>query len=103
MDNLDKLDNDFAEKKTSAVKYWIWIILTFICDIIAVGCGVYAMFNNQYIALLTLVFGLFGVQAVWKAKAAHGEWNKFAKVLAIITFVILAYACVVLYILPMFD
>lgn len=103
MDNLDKFDSEFAEKKTSAVKYWIWMILTIICDIIAIACGVYAMFNNQYIALLTLVFGLFALQAVWKAKAANDGWNKFSKVLMIITFVILAFAVIVLYILPMFD
>ena len=103
MDNLDKFDSQFAEKKHSAVKYWIWMILTIIFDIVAIFCGVYAMLNNQYIALLTLVFGLFGLQAVWKAKAAHGDWDKFSKVVMIITFVILAYACVVLYILPMFD
>lgn len=103
MDNsFDKLNSEFMDKKTSGFKYWFFLIITFVFDVIGVGFGVYSLSHNQYISLLTLLFGLFGTQTVYKAKGT-GSWNTATKVGFILSLVVVAIACVVLYILPMFK
>jgi hypothetical protein len=90
------------DKKTSGFKYWFYLIITFVFDVIGIGFGVYSLSSNQYISLLTLLFGLFGTQTVYKAKGS-GSWNKATKFGFILSLVVVALSCVVLYIVPMFK
>ena len=103
MDNsFDKLNSEFQEKKTSGFKFWFFMILTFLFDIIGLVFGIYSLSHNQYISLLTLVFGLFGTQAVFKARGTD-DWKPLTRFGLILSLVIVVLACVVLYIVPMFK
>ena len=101
MDNsFDKLNSEFADKARGGFKYWFYLVLTYIFVILGIGIGVYCLLpgNNRYISLLTLLAGLFGLQAVYKAKGTQG-WNGVLRVGQIASFVVLAFSCVILYII----
>ena len=97
--SFDKLNEQFADKARGGFKYWFFVVLSFVCAVIAIGFGIFALLpgNNKYLSLLTLLFGLFGWQAVTKAKGTQ-SYNTLLKIALIINFVALAFAVVVLYI-----
>ncbi len=101
MDNsFDKLNSEFADKARGGFKYWFYVVLTYIFIVLGAGIGIFALLpdNNRYLSLLTLLAGLFGLQAVYKAKGTQG-WNTLLRVGQIASFVVLAFACVILYII----
>lgn len=101
MDNsFDKLNSEFADKARGGFKYWFYVVLTFIFVVLGTGIGVYALLpdNNRYLSLLTLLAGLFGLQAIYKAKGTQG-WNMLLRVGQIASFVVLVFSCVILYII----
>ncbi len=101
MDNsFDKLNSEFADKARGGFKYWFYVVLTYLFDLVGAGIGVYALLpdNNRYLSLLTLLAGLFGLQAVYKAKGTQG-WNTVLRVGQIASFAVLVFSCVILYII----
>lgn len=101
MDNsFDKLNAEFAEKTRSGFKYWFWMILAYIFMLAGLAVGIYALLpgNNRYLALLTLLGGLFGLQmAAWSK--GPGNYTKPLRVCQIASFAVLVLACVILYII----
>lgn len=105
MDNsFDKLNSEFADKARGGFKYWFYVILTFVFVVLGTAIGVASLTTwakdlgpGQYLSLLTLLAGLFGLQAIYKAKGTQG-WNGILRVGQIASFVVLAFSCVVLYI-----
>lgn len=101
MDNsFDKLNNDFADKGRGGAKYWIWMVVSYIFAVAGLCVGIYALMpgHNRYLSLLTLLCGLFGMQTASWSKAGYGLWNKPLKIVMISCGVVLAFACVILYI-----
>ena len=101
MDNsFDKLNSEFADKARGGFKYWFYVVLTYIFVVLGAGIGIFALLpeNNRYLSLLTLLAGLFGLQAVYKAKGTQG-WNMVLRVGQIASFVVLVFSCVILYII----
>lgn len=108
MDNsFDKLNNEFVDKGRNGAKYWIWIVVSFILELAGLCVGVYAIYMQitadsgprGYLSLLTLLGGLFGVQAAsWSKGAAGGKHTSLTRVSYIIGIAVAAFACVILYI-----
>jgi hypothetical protein len=97
--SFDKLNDQFADKARGGFKYWFFLVFSYIFAVLGTAIGVYALLpdNNRYIALLTLLCGLFGWQSVYKAKGTQG-WNLALKVSLIFNFAVLGLSCIILYI-----
>lgn len=107
MDNMDKLNGEFADVKVSGFKYWAWMIISYICNLVGVFFSIFSLTSyagktGLYFNLLTLVFGAFAIQTGAWAKG-NGKRNKVLTVSFIWGLVDVAIACVFLYILPMFG
>ena len=101
MDNsFDKLNNEFADKARGGFKYWFWLICSYLCDIAGLAVGIYALLpeNNRYLALLTLLGGLFGVQTNAWAKGTQPR-NLPLKISFFAGLGVVVLACVILYII----
>ena len=101
MDNsFDKLNGEFADKARGGFKYWFYNILGYVFAVLGTAIGIWSLLpdKNKYISLLTLLCGLFGLQAAYKAKGTQG-WNKTLRINQIFNFVVLAFSCVILYII----
>lgn len=101
MDNsFDKLNDEFADKARGGFKYWFYLVLGYVFAGIGAAIGVFSLLpgNNKYLSLLTLLFGLFGLQAVFKAKGTQG-WNLNLRINMIFNAVVLVFSCVILYII----
>ena len=101
MDNsFDKLNSEFADKARGGFKYWFYTVLGYVFAVLGTAIGVYSVLpgNYKYFSLLTLLCGLFGLQAAYKAKGTQG-WNKVLRVSQIFNFAVLAFSCVILYII----
>ena len=98
---MEKLNNEFSDKSGNSVKYWIWMVFSYIFAALGVCIGIYALLpgHNRYLSLLTLLCGLFGMQTASWGKAGINFWNKPLKVAMIACGVVLAFACVILYII----
>lgn len=106
MDNMEKLNGEFAEVKVGGFKYWAWMIISYICNVVGIffaGFSFTEMAGNIgfYFNLLTLVFGAFAIQTGAWAKG-NGKRNKPLTVSFIWGLVDVAIGCVFLYIVPMF-
>lgn len=102
MDNsFDKLNAEFADKSKGGVKYYIWLVFSYIFAVLGLVIGVYAALpaNNSYLSLLTLLCGLFGLQTASWSKGAKGVWTKPLRISQIICGVAVVFACVILYII----
>ena len=101
VDNFDKLNAEFADvgNQKHGFKYWAWMILAYLFMLAGLAVGVFALMpgRNRYLALLTLLGGLFGLQMAAWAKGT-GDWTKPLRVCQIASFVVLVLACVILYI-----
>lgn len=101
MDNsFDKLNNEFADKARGGFKYIFWMVFSYLFAVLGVAIGVYAVLpgNNRYLALLTLLCGAFGAQTNSWAKGTQPR-NTVLKVSFIANLVVVAFACVILYII----
>lgn len=100
MDNFDKLNSEFADKAQGGFKYWFWMIFSYIFAVLGAAIGIYAVLpdNNRYLALLTLLCGAFGVQTNAWAKGTRAR-NTALRVSFIANLVVVAFACVILYII----
>ena len=98
--SFDKLNNEFAEQARGGFKYVFWMICSYICDIAGLAIGIYALLpdNNRYLALLTLLGGLFGVQTNAWAKGTQPR-NLALKISFWAGMAVCALACVILYII----
>ncbi len=105
--SFDKLNNEFVDKGRSGPKYWIEIIVSFIIEAAGLIVGIFAIYKQitassgprGYLSLLTLLGGLFGLQAAsWAKAAAGGKHTQLTKVSFIIGIAVAAFACVILYI-----
>lgn len=101
MDNsFDKLNAEFADAGRSGFKYWFWMIFAYLFMLAGLAVGIYSLLpgNNRYLALLTLLGGLFGLQmAAWSK--GSGPYTKPLRVVQIGSFVVLVLACVILYVI----
>ena len=101
MDNsFDKLNDQFADKARGGFKYWFWLIFSYIFVVLGIAIGIYAVLpgHNRYVSLLTLLCGAFGAQAnVW-AKVTQAS-NKPLFVSFVANLAVVAFACVILYII----
>ena len=108
MDNsFDKLNNEFVDKGRNGVKYWIWLVISFLMEAAGLIVGIYAIILQAtrdsgprgYLSLLTLLGGLFGLQtASWAKAAAGGKSNNVLRVAYIAGIAVAVFACVILYI-----
>ncbi len=101
MDNsFDKLNSEFADKARGGFKYWFWLVFSYIFAVAGTAIGIYAVLpgNNRYLALLTLLCGLFGVQTNAWSKGTQAR-NKVLMVSFIANLAVAAFACVILYII----
>ena len=101
MDNsFDKLNEQFADKARGGFKYWFWLIFSYIFAVLGVAIGIYAVLpgNNKYLSLLTLLCGAFGVQTNAWSKGTQSR-NKALFVSFIWNLIVVAFACVILYII----
>mgnify|MGYP003256341259 CR=1 FL=1 len=100
MDNsFDKLNSEFADKARGGFKYWFWSVFAYVFAVVGVAVGVFALLpgNNKYLSLLTLLCGAFGAQTNAWAKGTQAR-NKQLKISFIANLVVVAFACVILYI-----
>ena len=106
MDNsFDKLNANFADKARGGFKYWFWLICSYIFAVLGIGLAIFSMLpgKNRYLALLVMLCGLFGWQTSSWSKGTQPR-NLPLKISLIVNFVVLGFACLVLYIiLPYFS
>ena len=113
--SFDKYNKEFAEQQKSGVKETLCMIMTYFWIVLGLGICVLALVNAVpqliengkssyiYFCLLSLIFGLFGINFASKAKQG-GEWRKKYTIPAIINGVVIGLSSFVLYVLPyMFD
>ncbi len=101
MDNsFDKLNSEFADHARGGFKYWFWLIFSYLFVVVGAAIGIIALLpdNNKYLSLLTLLCGLFGLQANAWSKGTQAR-NKLLQVSFIANLVVLVFACVILYII----
>ncbi len=101
MDNsFDKLNNEFADKARGGFKYWFWLIFSYLFAVAGLAIGIIALLpgNNRYLSLLTFLCGLFGVQTNAWSKGTQPR-NKALMVSFIVNLFVVAFACVILYII----
>ncbi len=101
--DINKFDKEFTEKREGGFKWWFMYVLSW-------GCGAIAWFfailgviwettdysQGGYISLLSVLFGLFGIQYVFKCKT-YG-WNLRLLLPLIFSAVALVLTCFVLYV-----
>ena len=102
MDNFDKLNNEFVDKKVGGFKYWFWLICSYVFDVIGLffagfGFSAKAGGTGLYFSLLTLVLGAFAIQVGSWAKGT-AKRTKPLLISFIWGLIDVAIACVILYI-----
>lgn len=78
--DINKFDKDFAEKREGGSKWWFkyimswaWGVLAWFFAILGIIWETTDFSQGGYISLLTVLFGLFGIQDVFKCKT--WSWN----------------------------
>ena len=101
--DINKFDKEFAEKREGGGKWWFQYIWAWICGIIAWFFAVLGIIwevtdyaQGGYISLISVLFGLFGIQAVFKCKV-YG-WNVRLIIPLVFYAIALVFTCFILYI-----
>lgn len=107
--DINKYDKDFAEKREGGAKWWFkyimswaWGVLAWFFMILGIIWEVTQYAQGGYISLLAVLFGLFGIQDIFKCKT----WNWNLKLIIPLVFnsIALAGTAFILYIyMPMIS
>lgn len=101
--DINKFDKEFSEKREGGGKWWFMYILSWVCGAIAWFFGILGIIwevthfsQGGYISLVGILFGLFGIQYVFKCKTYN--WHLKLILPLIFSALALVLACFILYI-----
>lgn len=101
--DINKYDKEFAEKREGGTKWWVNYVWGWFSTVVAWFFAILGIIweatdysQGGYISLLTVLFGLFGIQAFMKCKT--WSWNKKLIIPVVLDGIALAITVFILYI-----